>query len=409
MPPLRTHNCLLDFGNSSMRFVIFLIAIFVFLTSLARAAVPPDAKHNGKATLDLFKDVNFSLYEDPQFSNQLMQDKNKFETKTIVFGGYGEFDLQHWQGNKIFTIPPPNRYHNGSGFYFTNFTLNTMTNFTHWGSAFFSVANTHIGQSEPNGNYIYIPHAFLLFGDLEKTPFYLTLGISSIPFGSFLGTGIWDIPLTSDYFNPQQAPQVSLAFYKNNWNLSVTEFDDEINHDSHFVYNISYTENNTPMMFGAGTALLTNLKSNMTGNPTVNRRGRTIANDMGNAWNINSSIGYQIVKLTGEYVVGSHRVDDNHGKPAAFGAVLFLTPTLWNGITTFALSYSQTFHLQDIPTTLSGLNQTALTAAGLKRSWAASISRPISKYFQIGLDAEKDVTYDNAQTFTYTLDLIAYI
>jgi hypothetical protein len=391
-----------------LTYAICLLFSSCILTQAARAENP---KNNGHVALDQSKDVLFEQLTSNSFSLQLLQVKNKFDHKTLVLGGVGELDLQHWQGDNIVTLPVE-QYHDGTSFYFTQATFDMMANYNNWSTAFLSISGNHLGQPGPDGNYFYLPHAFILLGDLNKFPVYLTLGSNTIPFGNFVGSGVWNTPLTSSYFSPQPSPQISLGFYKNKWDLSGTFYSDNINHENHFTTALNYSNALKAFNYGFGVGYINDLKSNTTGNPTTKTRHTkfSAANDLGRVWDVNATVGYKLVSLVGEYLSGSKSVGLNTAKPQAFNLTFTFAPVIYGTTTTFGLSSSVALNLRDIPTSLSGKDNTPLVAAGLKNNSALSVSRSIfSKNIILGFDAERAITYDNKHTLTYTLDLLAYL
>src|SRR5258708_36888590 len=125
----------------------------------------------------------------------------------MIIGGSIQSELQQWNGNRLNVIPQ-GTYKEGSGLYITQATFDVMNNINSWAATYLSLADGHIFQE---GNSLFIQHAFLLLGNQDKFPLYFTAGINSIPFGVFTGNGPWDNPLTGAYFNPSQAPQISLG------------------------------------------------------------------------------------------------------------------------------------------------------------------------------------------------------
>ena len=78
---------------------------------------------------DQSKNIVFEQFAQNSFSLQLLQNKNTFNTEDIVLGGLGQFDWQHWQGDKFFiTPPPPPTYQLGTQLYFTQATFYVMSN-----------------------------------------------------------------------------------------------------------------------------------------------------------------------------------------------------------------------------------------------------------------------------------------
>lgn len=246
---------------------------------------------------------------------------------------------------------------------------------------------------------------------MNETPFYATFGINTLPFGVFTGSGPWDTPLTAAYFNPQQAPQMSVGYYNDNFNASTAAFSDEVNHDNNFVFNLTYNKSIEKFSYGLGAGYITDLKSNSTGSPaSLSARRTTNGMDFGSVWDFNGNVSYSQVELTGEYLVGNETVGGNTGKPAAYSVVANYTPQIAGQDTTFGVSHSQSYNLKDTPVSLSGLDAIPLTISGLKNAWAIGVSRTIfTKYISLGCNFEKGVTYSHLQTFTTTLDLVAYL
>jgi hypothetical protein len=378
---------------------------------LSTIAAAENSNHSGQVALDQSQNVFFEQLPSNTFSLQLLQNKDKFDNKTFVLGGVGQLDQQHWQGDDITTVPLE-KYHLGSASYFTAATFDMMAKYSDWSTAFLSISDTHIGQGGPDRNYVYFPHAFFLVGDLKTSPVYMTVGINAITFGNFAGSGVWNSPLTLDYFSPQPAPQISLGFYKNQWDISATLFSDEVNRENHFVANLNYNNTLGNFSYGVGVGHINDLKTNSAGKPpsTQRRRKFSPALDMGKVWDVNATIGYKQLSFIGEYLTGSKSVGTNTDSPKTFSFTLSYAPTIAGKTTTFGINHSISLNLKNVPTTLPAKDASPLVSSGLKSSSAISVSRPVfAQNFILGFDAEKSTSYDNRQTFTYTLDLLAYL
>jgi hypothetical protein len=389
------------------------ICLFLNITIslLPCAYAAQNDNYHGKLALDQSQNIYFEKFSPSTYSLELLNARNKFDYETLVIGGLVEGDLQYWQGNNILLTPSGN-YQTGNGLYLTQATIDTMANITKWGTAFLSISEMQIGQGGSSGNYVYLPHAFITIGNLDSFPIYLTLGINSIPFGVFTGSGIWDTPLTSAYFNPLLGQQINLAFYKNNLNINAVAYRDEVNYEYHFVSSISYNNTFGDFNFNLGAGFLTNLKTNSTGNiGTVNnRKSESPIENIGNVVDTNASIGYKLVALNGEFLTGSNKINDTANKPSAYSMTLSFTPTLFKKITTFGINRSVSLALNNIPATLPGRDNVELASSGLKSTWAVSASRSIYKdNITLGLDAVRALTYGGLYTYAYTMDLLIYI
>jgi hypothetical protein len=368
-------------------------------------------KRYGKISLDQSKGIAFEQFLMPNFSFNVLQARNKFPNSELVLGGIAEGDLQRWHGAKIITLPL-GTYDSGTALYFTQVILDGMVNLNDWSTVFFSGSGSYLFQTGPDANYTYIPHAFITFGNLDRFPLYLTAGINTIPFGYFNGTGTWDIPLTADYFYPQQAPAITFGYANNSWNINTTIYRDQSYYEKHFTLNLSYKNMLHNINYTIDAGYVTNLNLDTTGTPRINpsRKNTFINTDAGNTYDINAILNYNIFTLTGEYVWGSREVGLNNATPNAFSITLNYMPTLLGKATTFGLGYSDAQHLREIPSVLSGNDQIPVIISGVENSWVASISRAFfSPFFILGVDLERDRTFENETTYTYTLDLSAYV
>jgi len=391
-----------------MRIMKF-IGVAAFLCSCTVYADPQHPK--GRIVLDQSQDVFFEQFSPSTYSLQILQAKKQFDHADLILGGLLQLDFQNWHGDRVETTPP-GFYGAGNGFYFTQATGDVMENVSSWATTFFSLAESHIGRNDPNGDYVYLPHAFILLGNLDALPFFLTFGINSIPFGVFSGSGPWDTPLTTAYFDPTQSPQLSLGYNKNGWNADATMYSDEVNHDNHFVYNFFYNKDSDNYSYTIGAGYLTDLKTNSTGNPTVskNQRVSLLGDNLGAVVDWNASVTYLLFSLSGEYTFGHKKVGLNDDKPKAYAVALNYTPNIAGKDTTFGLGHSKAFKLRRIETPFPGYDNLLQSLSGLNNSWALSVSRPLTKNnFVLGLEFEKSTTFFERNTYTTTLDLMTYL
>lgn len=361
--------------------------------------------------LDSSKDVFFEQFAPNTFSLQLLESKNSFSPSDIVFGSLIEADLQAWRGELI-QIDTGGTYKQGGGLYFTQASIDGMWNMNHWLTLFLSVADAHIGWPRPDGNYIYVPHGFVTFGNLSDHPVFVTAGINTIPFGVFTGSGSWDTPLTSSYFNPIQANQLSVGYFKNGWNLSATTYRDNVNHQTNFVYSFYFNKTvNDKLSYSFGAGYLSDLKSNSAGNPTsAQANSLSPSIDLGAVMDFNASLDYSLVGLTAEFLRSSNSVTEDHTKPAALALAVTYSPTIAGKDTTFGLSFSRAFNLQNVATPLTGRDAIPLAASGLRTALAASVTRAVySDKVYLGFDVERTSTFTAEQSYTATIDMTAYL
>ncbi len=362
--------------------------------------------------LDQSKDILFEQFSANTFALQLLQAKNTFNNNDLIIGGSLQTDWQHWHGKSL-TTTPVSIYDHGQDLYLTQATLDIMGNVSHWATTFLSIADGHIGQPFPNGNDIFINRAMVMIGDLDKFPVYTTIGINTIPFGVFAGSGVWDTPLTGSYFNPSQAPMVSIAYYNKGLNVSVSKFSDDANHQNHTVMSAYYNHTMDKFNYSLGAGYLTDLQSNDTGTITTHRkRKRDIPAGLhlGDITDVNASMGYGPLLLSGEYDRGSQKIGSNTGAPEALSFTLTYTHAIAGRDATFGISHSRSFHLVGVPTSLAGADGLPLSAEGLREAWAISAIRPFfSNNLTLGVNFEKTETYLTANSYTGTVELFLYL
>lgn len=362
--------------------------------------------------LDKSQDIFFESLSVSTFTQNILNAKNSYGFKQVVLGGMAEFDWQHWQGNTLYTQDPGGTYSHDTALYFTQTTFDILANLNPWTTLFTTASLSAIGQGGESGNYLNLPYAFLLFGNLDKSPLYMYGGFNAISFGRFASSGGWDYPLTSTYFQPQVSPGISLGYQNSKLNISTTVFTDQTLYENHMVYNFLYQNNDHFINYGFGAGYLTHLDLNTTGDVNINRnliKGLTNM-QAGNVIDINANIGYKALSLTSEWLTGSEKILMNYEKPIAFGTTLTYSPIVDDIYYSAGLSYSKTIHLKDVSTMLAGQDQIPYVAIGLQNSWAASVSRNFfGDWLYLSLNTQRDVTYDNQKTYTFTLDATAYL
>lgn len=382
--------------------------------------VMSSSQATGFAQLDRAQDILFDQFSPYLFSLQVLQNKNVFNPNDVILGGSSEFDLQHWQGDKIEEYPPDQIYQKGNGLYFTQANVDLMVNPNSWSTVFFSLLDNHIGRNDAAANNIYLNHAFIVVGDLKKFPVYGTAGINTIPFGVLTGSGQWDTPLTAAYFNPAQAPQLSIGYDKNDWNMAATGFEDQTNYKTHYAYSLYYNKDNKDVSYGLGIGYLTDLKANAT-NSSYNHKNllkssALAQDDLGAILDLNGNFRYQQLSVNAEYDLGHKRLPDNQSKPEAYALAMDYVKNIAGKNTTFGVSHSVALHLKDVPANLAGYDTLTMALSGLENTWSINVSRSLNQYASLCLDLQRSATPSNENTahygghsYTATLDLITYL
>jgi hypothetical protein len=356
----------------------------------------------------------FGLMPDINFSLAVIQGKQKQLTKPVVVGGYIEADAQAWGGS--LNIPSSN-YQSGSNLYITNAKLYAMGNVNNWVTTFFSLQ-----PSTNNASGTTFDQAFMVIGNLNSNPLFLTIGETYLPFGSFAGNGPWSNSITTNDFRISQTDQINLGYYQNGLtlNLAVANGANNTNNNStysqnleDFVYNANYIKSySNSFNYSVGASYLSDIRGQ---SPNIGGAyNSTLTGGKNAAYDLNGSIGYKQVTLNAEFASTTKSANFNGvstGRLSSWMTTLSYAPVLYNQITTFSVGYSTSKNANNVPYTVSGMyNNLPATGTnqGFKQQWIAFVQRPIINNVYLGPEYDYAKTYNNQNTWTATLDLSAY-
>lgn len=367
------------------------------------------------------------------FELNLLQAKSEQPMRTLAIGGYMEADAQYWQGSSgiqtgTTTVTQNGHDHTvpvyasgkGSQIGLTSLNIDTAANINEWTQALvgFELTNATTGE---NGTYnSKIDKAFVTVGNLQKTPFYLTVGKIYIPFGAFAGSGPWSAQLDRVYFRSDEMPQIIAGFFQDGLNASLSVFStDSSNNNSHqiadFAYNMSYTQKFTNgWSYLVGASYLNNIKGTQSslGEAYTTSSNYISSNGINPAVDVNGQLSYQIYELFGEYnqtLRNNSFGTQNLGKAKGWDIAVGANPKLMGKLTMFTVSYSGAAGIQNVPAGMNNAFLTGCTATyGMKRNWILGATRAIFPNWDLGLEYLRSTTYDNQGTNAYTLDSSLY-
>ncbi len=367
----------------------------------------------------------FGLLNDPQFALGVLQDKATFNTP-LVLGGSMEADLQTWGGSFSTTTPSGETYKNGSAFSLTGAELYTMANIGDWVTGFTGLQGNVGGNA---GSPMTFDKAFLLFGNLQKNPLFITAGQIYLPFGLFNGNGPWSNNLDTDAFRISKTNQLALNFYQKGFYSSFAWFGTtaESNNLKDFTYNISYaTSGNFNYSVGAGylydirdtnSGIGAAYPANGVGGNTTPTSSEVSGNRNG-AFDMNASVAYGHYNLLGEYNFTERGANNNNGTSTgpmgSWNIAASYASLYWNIPTNFQVSYSATENMQNIPTPLWGManvgpqSQTTDNNAGVQHNWIVSMSNTFFPNVIASPEYQYSTLYNGTHTWTLTYDLSAY-
>ncbi len=329
----------------------------------------------------------------------------------LVVGGYMETDLQYWNSQHLNATPATSA--DGSQFGMSQVNVDVLGNPNDWIQIFVSTEGTNLGNT--NTQNIVFEKGFVTVGDLNKSPFYITMGKTYLSFGSFGGNGPFTNELSKNLFRSNEMPQVILGFFQDGLAANLSVFSDTYTHsyDPDFSFNLAYTYTiNKDWSYNLGASYLNDIRAtdSQLGYAFNTANAFSTANGKNPAIDLNGALSYKIYTLSGEY---DQTLNDNYttanvdnGKTRAWFIAGSAAPQLiMSEPTTFQVTYSGASGIKNIPNFLTNNFLNGATANnGLKQSWIFSASQPVLVNWFLGLEYARGRTYENANDNVYTLD-----
>jgi len=371
--------------------------------------------------------IDSSVEELPSggFALDLLKTKDKYGAHSVTFGGYAELDAQAWHVNNsiVADTGPGERFGgSGSGVYATTMNLDALGNINDWASAFVSFE----GDNITTDHTIFYKKAFVLLGDLKRSPFYSVLGADFLSWGVFTGNGPWSVALPRALFRASNENQAVFGYSKNHVDMAIALLNNHMqNNFANFSYEIQYGNVLNKLHYSVGAGYLFDMRGVVNGyGSSFNTQSNSILRSTGpvGVYDLNASLVYDIYGLQAEYMQGTRAAYVNNagiatarpngallGVVRTWSAAVNAAPTLWGKPTVFQVSYSGAANTQDVPISLSQNPHQNLPANnGVKRVWIYSITRQILHNVFVGLEYQNAKTYKNRYGDVYTLDFSVY-
>jgi len=364
----------------------------------------------------------FGKMNSSQFGLNILQHRNKYSDKALVFGGYLEADGSVWNGSTIVRANQTgksetgvNTYQSGKGMYLTTAALYTAANLGRYVTA----EMTLLGNEK---NTPVISDAFVMFGNLDDYPVYATVGKNRLPIGSFAGGGVWTGSLVQMLFRPNRVTNASVAYFDHGLSANVTLFQTD-DHTSDFSSALFYGKQVEQWLFGVNVGYVHDV--NGTGNPSFNAATRSGTADKTRigAINTGATVTYDIYGIGAGWAQTTHTSTvTNNNYAGAWYVRGGLAPELYGRSTNFSLSYHSAYNTNDIPITLSGSpingystqgsdssGGVKVSGSGVNRMIIAVAQRPFfTENVLIGLEYAYMHMYNHQHSNAWTLDLSVY-
>lgn len=339
------------------------------------------------------------------FSSTLLGQREKFDDYSVFFGGKIEADAQTWFGD----FHPKNKLDpsqaNGQNIYLTAANLYFLSNLGHYVTAQFDF------DTDGSGNFD-LGNAFVIFGNLDTSPFFVTAGRSKLSVGTYGGV--------TGFLGPSNVTNVSVNYKDQVWNANIAVFgsdDKRANFSTGLFYADSWTDNldgafNVGYVYniaGAGNSSITNALNslgknkdtvgalNVDGNLTYTVWGGFL--NLGAGWASTTNSEEFNGLGTGDVLAG-----------AWYGAANY-SLVLGGRSTDFGVTYGQTYNSSAIPMgTANASPSFGQTQSGTKEQLVFSAQRA---YFDdnvlFGPEWAYQKLYTGEHMNTITLDMSVYI
>jgi hypothetical protein len=378
----------------------------------------PSITTGGKATfLGAYSGNNtipLGQIPDNLFASTLIGQRANFDDYSVFFGGFIEADAQSFFGSKnINDIQGNTLASTGQNIYLTSANLYFLASLGHYVTAQFDF------DADQGGNFG-LGNAFVIFGNLDTSPFFVTAGKSYLSVGAYGGGGTLTSGITQNIFEPGQVTNVSIN-YKNdalNANIAVSGATDST---ANFSTGVFYADNWTDdLAIGFNTGYIYDIAHSAdTPSFQIFLDNNNRSDDIIGEFNIDANITYNILEgvlnLGSGWATTTNKQDfngngDNVLANAWYVAVNY-SLELGGNDTNFGVSYGQTYNASQVPMALaSSPINFDLATSGIQNQLIFSAQRA---YFDdnvlFGPEYVYQRLYDGQHMNTITIDMSVYI
>lgn len=374
----------------------------------------------GQAYFDTLPSTTFDL--------ALLEHRKEFPLHQIDMSGYLEFDAQYWRADTNLAIGESGNYlsRSGTGVYLTTFDIDMMSNMNDWTTAFVKFEEDGLGTSDEATK---LKKAIITIGNLDKTPFFMTVGKSFLPFGTYSGGGAWSVPLTRSVFRPSEVPQILFGYYRNGFNSNIAFFQNGLGSRfvRDYVYSFYYTspvKNDLRVILGGG--YLNDMRGLPSGLGTAFKSTGVLSSAKRiPAWDGSAEFDFKKFDLVGEYLTalrqGTYNSNastsgqtvatngESQGRAHTWMLGAGYGDELFGKAMNYSVSYSRAYNMKGVPMGWSSQAVPGPSAFnGIKSSWIVSATRTITRNILASLEWQRGKTFANKSGWVVTADLSVY-
>ncbi|EDZ90485.1 DUF3573 domain-containing protein [Francisella tularensis] len=345
------------------------------------------------------------------FASTIILQKEKFDQYSIFLGGLIRVDAQTWFGDSIprvdFNNNPITSFDSkGQNIYLSTARLFFLANMGNYITAAYDVSTSEL-------NDFNIGDAFVIIGNMDVSPYFITVGKSTLTIANLGGGG----PSTSgiaNFLNTGRATNISLNYKTSALNVSVAFFSTN-NQKANFSAGLFYADkwtDNLSVGFNTGYVYdLAGAENSSIPRIALNKTIGAFSIDANIAYTINSGI-FQInsgwgsttnsfdFNLTGENVLaGAWYIAGNY------------SANIFGRNSNFNATYGESYNAAAIPMSIAGSRlQNGLSKSGIKRQIIFSAQR---SYFDdsvlFGPEYAYQKFYNDVKHHALSLDMSIYL
>ncbi|AJI58095.1 DUF3573 domain-containing protein [Francisella philomiragia] len=339
------------------------------------------------------------------FASSILKQRAFFDDYAIFFGGFIQADAQTWNGSNITTRSGGTFDGNGENIYLTSATLYFLANLGHYVTANMDFV------ADQNNNYD-LQDGFVIFGNLDTTPMFVSVGKYRPSVGSYGGGGPWTNSITANMFRPNRVTNAAINYRGDTSNANFTL----LNSENHATFSLAYfdavkIENLAQIGFNLG--YMHDIRG-------ANSRFNFINNRVGE-FNIDTAVSFQSVPfLPGSLNLGAGWATTttqstqyngySNAYAGAFTVQAAYTMKLFGKGQNINASYGHSYNADNIPMPLSAGVGTFKTASGIKDQILISTQRSLfDDNVLVGPEYSWQSLYNGQKMNTFTIDLSVYV
>ncbi|MFV9931276.1 MAG: DUF3573 domain-containing protein [Francisella endosymbiont of Hyalomma asiaticum] len=345
------------------------------------------------------------------FASTLLGQREKFDDYSVFFGGFIEADAQAWFGSNITRSGANFHPGNGQNIYLTSANLYFLSNLGHYVTAQFDFDTNESGQFS-------LGNAFVIFGNLDTSPFFVTAGRNKLSVGTYGGGGTWTSGITK-FLSPGNVTNLSVDYKDQVLNANIAVFSSDDKH-ANVSTGLFYADSWTPnLAVGFNIGYVFNIAGADNFSIASSLKNLNHSSDNVGDLNVDGNLTYAIwdgfLNLGAGWASTTNKEDFNgNGGNVLAGAWYGSTNyslVLGGRNTNFNVTYGQSYNAAAIPmATANASPNFGQTAAGIKQQLIFSAQRA---YFDdnvlFGLEYAYQRLYTGEHMNTITLDMSVYV